>query len=188
MQGPAPTIHAPGRWSPNTGSFGDPRGLTLSYYCHFGADQVTDGYAKPVWNGYTMADQCLVVTDKGDSLTEPAKPSFDLTADEDGDGFTNGEEIEAGTDPLDPDSHPAPPSPAPVPTTPAPAPTATSTAAPDPTDNPTPAPSATAPATSAAPAPDPAASASTVVTPGATAPQPANPVRPGLPRTGGAIS
>jgi hypothetical protein len=142
---------------------------------------VTDGYAKPVWNGYTVADQCLVVTDKGDSVTEPAKPSFDLTADEDGDGFTNGEEIEAGTDPLDPDSHPAPPSPAPVPT-------ATPTAAPGPADNPTPAPSATAPATSTAPAPDPAASASTVVTPGATAPQPANPVRPGLPRTGGAIS
>ena len=108
MEGPAPTIHAPGRWSPNTGSFGDPRDLKVSHYCH-----LADGYTRPTWSGYTLADGCIVVTAKGDGATEPAKPSFDPNADDDGDGFTNAEEVKAGTDPFDPASHPTRPTPSP---------------------------------------------------------------------------
>ena len=108
MEGPAPSIHAPGRWNPNVGSFGDPRDLKVRYYCH-----LSDGYTKPTWSGYTLAGECIVVTAKGSGATEPAKPSFDPNADDDGDGFTNGEEVEAGTDPFDPASHPARPAPSP---------------------------------------------------------------------------
>ncbi|WP_051130563.1 beta-N-acetylglucosaminidase domain-containing protein, partial [Streptococcus hyovaginalis] len=53
-----------------------------------------------------VVDPDETVTDKGDPVyTEPA-PSFDLAADDDNDGFTNGQELTAGSDYQDPTSQP----------------------------------------------------------------------------------
>lgn len=41
------------------------------------------------------------LTKDGEALLQPEKPAFDLAADDDGDGFTNEEELVAKTDPLD---------------------------------------------------------------------------------------
>ncbi|MGV3028434.1 beta-N-acetylglucosaminidase domain-containing protein [Streptococcus hyovaginalis] len=46
------------------------------------------------------------VTDKGEPAYADPAPSFDLAADDDNDGFTNGQELAAGSDYQDPTSHP----------------------------------------------------------------------------------
>ncbi|MFU2164501.1 family 20 glycosylhydrolase [Streptococcus pluranimalium] len=51
-------------------------------------------------------NQLVLNHQKGDSVSSPTLPSFDVSLDHDSDGFTSEEELAAGTDPLDPASYP----------------------------------------------------------------------------------
>ncbi|MGV3050670.1 endo-alpha-N-acetylgalactosaminidase family protein [Streptococcus hyovaginalis] len=53
-----------------------------------------------------VVSQEELVTDKGEPAYSDPAPSFDLAADDDNDGFTNGQELAAGSDYQDPTSHP----------------------------------------------------------------------------------